>query len=332
MSDTDDNEILTQKVRTFFRTIPWKKILTFMFFVLLSCIFWMMQVYRQKYEGTLAIPVKYVNVPDSIVFENELPNVVYARIKDDGATLFRYYLTKRNDSLVVDVRDIIKTSQEKIIQGRNFEQLIRTKLFVTSELISYSPTRMSYTYALLRSKKLSVIYNGRINLEAGYMLDGDLTTVPDSVMVYGSRAALDTIFYAYTVPDTLEHVKSKKSIKVKMNPIPGVKYVPDEVELNIPVDEFTLKKVEVPIECINLPNNLDIKFFPSSVTIPFYVGLKRFDNITSDNFRITVDYNDIKDLNDLNDMSIPVRITESPDYIRTQIPVPAEVEFVLEQR
>jgi len=329
MSEADDKDILAQKVRTFFKTISWKKILTFMFFVLLSSIFWMMQVYRQKYEATLTIPVKYINVPDSIVFEDELPATVYARIKDDGATLFRYYLTKRRDSLVVDVRDIIKNSQEKVIQGRNLEQLIRTKLFVTSELISYSPPRMSYVYALLRSKKLSVIYNGSVTLDAGYMLDGDLTMTPDSIIVYGSRAALDTLYYAYTVSDTLTNIKSQKKLMVKLNPIPGVKYVPDEVELNVPVDEFILKKVEVPIECINLPNNLDIKFFPSSVTIPFSVGMKRFDNITSDNFKITVDYNDIKDL---KDASVPVRITESPDYIRTQIPVPSEVEFVLEQR
>jgi hypothetical protein len=332
MSDADDNnnkDTLTQKVRTFFKTISWKKILTFMFFVLLSSVFWMMQVYRQKYEATITIPVKYVNVPDSIVFEDELPATVYARIKDDGATLLRYYLIRRNDSLIVDVRDIINNSQEKEIQGQNLEQLIRTKLFASTELISYSPSRMSYIYSLSHSKILSVIYNGSVTLDAGYMLDGDLTTTPDSVMVYGSRAMLDTLYYAYTVSDTLTHVKSRKSIKIKINPIPGVKFVPDEVELNISVDEFTLKKVEVPVECVNLPNNLNIKFFPSSVTVPFYVGLKRFDNITSDNFRITIDYDDIKDL---KDVSIPVQITESPDYIRTQIPIPAEVEYVLEQR
>ncbi|MDR3060398.1 MAG: YbbR-like domain-containing protein [Prevotella sp.] len=329
MSDTDDKEILTQEVRAFFKTIPWKKILTFMFFVLLSCIFWVMQVYRQKYEATLTIPVKYINVPDSIVFETELPEVVQARIKDDGATLFRYYLTRRSDSVVVDIRDAIKSTQDRTLQGRNLEQLIRTKLFATSELISYSPTRMSYTYALLRSKKLSVIYNGSVTLDAGYMLDGDLTTQPDSVVVYGSKASLDTLYFAYTVSDTLRHIKSAKTVKVKMKPIPGIKYVPDEVKLNIPVDEFIKKEVEVPIRCINLPNNLDIKLFPSTVKIEFFVGLKRSDNINSNNFEVTIDYNDIKDM---NDMTIPVRITDSPDYIRTMTPIPSEVEFVLEQR
>ncbi len=327
MSDT--REILIQEVRSFFKNISWKKILTFLFFVLLSFIFWMMQIYRQKFETTLTIPVKYINLPDSIIFENELPSDVYVRIKDDGASLFKYYFTKRDDSLVVDVRDMVKGTSEKVIQGRNLEQLIRGKLFVTSELISYSPTRVSYAYAILHQKKLPVIYDGYISLAPGYLVDGELTLEPDSVFAYGSRAALDTLRYAHTVDDTLQNVTSAKKIQVAMRPTRGVKFIPNTVQLSISVDGFNLKEVEVPVICVNLPENLEIKFFPSSVKIPFFVGLKRYNDITAKDFQVKIDYNDIKDV---KDASIPVRITESPDYIQTKIPIPAEVEFVLEQK
>lgn len=329
MGDTNDKEIFSQEVRTFFKNIRWKKILTFLFFVVLSCIFWIMQVYRQKYEATLTIPVKYINIPDSIVFENELPLLVSARIKDDGGALFKYLLTRRNDSLIVDVRDVVKSTPDKVIQGRNFEQLIRSKLFATTELISYSPTRMSYIYALLHDKKLPVIYNGNVNLANGHMLTGDLSVSPDSVLVYGSREALDTLYYAYTVSDTIENVTSERRVMVAMRPIRGIKYIPNEVELTIPADKFIEKVVEVPVTCINLPANLSIKFFPSSVKIPFDVGKTKEDNIVAGNFKIVIDYNDIKDL---KESSIPVRITESPDYIRTKFPEPTEVEFVLEKQ
>lgn len=329
MSNTNDKEIITQKVRTFFKKISWKKTLTFLFFLLLSSIFWMMQIYRQKYEATLIIPVKYVNIPDSIVFENELPNEISVRIKDDGGTLFQYLLIRTDDSLVIDVRDIVKNTPDKIIQGRNFEQLIRTKLIPSSELISYTPTRMSFVFALLHFKKLPVIYNGSISFASGHMLVGDLSVSPDSVLVYGSKMTLDTLFYAYTVSDTIKNVSSEHKINVSMSPLQGIKYVPNTVELTIPVDKFLEKEVEVPITCINLPSNLSIKFFPSSVKIPILVGLKRNEEITSESFGITIDYNDIKDT---KESSISVRITESPDFVRTKIPIPSEVEFVLEKQ
>lgn len=329
MSETNDKEILSQQVRTFLKNIKWKKILTFLFFILLSCIFWMMRIYDETFDFTVNIPVKYENVPDSIIFENELPTLFETKVRDKGNSIFRYYLSRNNDSLTIDVRDMIRGNQNRIIQGNNFEQLVRTKLFQSSELLSYSPTRATYTFALLDYKRLPVIYNGSVNLSPGYMLDGDLIATPDSVYVYGSKSSIDTLFYAYTTNDTLNDITSEQQVVVSMNPIPGVRYVPNKVSLKIPVDEFLIKEVEVPIICVNLPSNLNIKFFPSTVKIPFFVGKKRFDFINSNNFEVKVDYNDIKDT---DGSSISVRITESPDYVRTKSPVPAEVEYILEQQ
>lgn len=327
MSDTKD--IIIQRVRSFFKNISWKKILTFLFFVLLASIFWIMQVYRENFETTLAVPVKYVDVPDSIVFDNDLPAKINVRIKDDGASLLKYYFTRKSDSLIIDVRDMIRGSGEKVIQGRALEQLIRQRLYPTTELISYTPTRILYAYEVLHEKKLPVIYDGYISLASGYLIDGELMIKPDSVSVYGSRSALDTLYYAHTVDDTLRDVTSDRDIHVAMRQEKGIRFVPNIVELSISVDEFNNKEVEVPVTCVNLPDNLNIKIFPSSVKIPFLVGLKRFNDISASDFEVIIDYNDIKDL---KDSSVPLRITESPEYIQTKIPIPSEVEFVLERK
>lgn len=327
MSDTKD--IILQEVRSFFKKIKWRNILTFLFFVLLALSFWLMQVWRQRFDGDLNMPVKYVNVPDSIIFENELPSNIQARIRDDGSAILRYYFTKREDSIIVDVREIVKSSPERAITDRVFEQLVKDNLFNSTELLSYSPARLSYIYAILHQKKLPVIYDGYVSLASGYLLDGDLTLQPDSVMAYGSYAALDTLRYAHTVDDTLRNVTTGRKILIPMRQTKGVKYTPNSVELTVPVDEFNQKEVEVPVVCVNLPDNLNIKFFPSSVKIPFFVGLKRYNDITAEDFKVIVNYNDIKEFKEI---SIPVRVTESPDYVQTKLPVPSEVEFVLERK
>lgn len=326
MSNTKE-EIIT-KVRVFFKNIKWKKILTFSFFLLLSTIFWIMQIYRQKFESTYTIPIKYTNIPDSIIFENKLPLKIEARIKEGGGTLFRYYFTKRKDSLEINIKKLISRSSDRIIEGSAFEQMVRSKLFVTSELISTNPNSISYRYDILEEKRVPVIYDGYINLNSGHIIDGDLSIVPDYVTVYGSRAALDTISFAHTVNDTLNNITEDKIVSIDIAPIKGVKFVPNKIELAIPIDEYTMKVVEVPIECVNLPPHLSIKFFPSFVKIPFYVGLKRYKDITTKDFEIKIDYNDLKDL---KSPTIPVRIVKSPDYVKTRMPEPSEVEFILEQ-
>lgn len=321
MSDT--KSIVIQEVRAFFKRISWKKILTFLFFVLLSSIFWMMQIYRQKFETTLYIPIKYTNIPDSILFENDFPKGINVRIRDDGAALFKYYFTKRKDSIRINVEEMLKEPLDNAVP-----EMIRLKLFGSSEIKSYYPAQIAFTHTALHQKKIPVIYDGHISLPSGYMIDGDISITPDSVMAYGSKAALDTLFFAHTSSDTLYNVTSDKKVVVMMEGLRGIKYIPNKVELSVPVDEFALKEIEVPITCINLPQNLNIKFFPSSVKIPFFVGLKRYNSINENSFQIKIDYNEIKDL---KGTSIPIRITESPDYIRAKVPIPSEVEFILEQ-
>lgn len=327
MSNTKD--IILQKVRFFFKNITWKKFLTFLFFIILSSIFWMMQIYRQKFEATQVIPIKYVNVPDSIIFVNELPTHINTRIKDDGILLFRYYFTKDRDSLEINVREIVNESSTNIIQGGVMEQLIKSKLFVSSDLLTYSPSYISFQHVILNETRLPVIYDGHINLDPGYIIDGDLTIDPEFVKAYGSKENLDALKYAHTEADTLTDITEDKIVPIKIKPIRGVKFVPNIVYLTIPVDKYNQKDIMVPVRCENLPPNMKIRFFPSSVKITMYVGKKRYNDITAEDFDVIVDYEDLKNL---KDSTIPVRIVKSPDFVRTQNPEPSEVEYIIEQQ
>lgn len=326
MSNTKDE--IQDKVRIFFRNIPWKKILTFSFFLLLSAAFWLIQVYRQKFEATIQIPIKYTNVPDSIVFDNELPQIIEANIKDDGAALFKYYFLKRNDSMEINIRQLIHESSNTVIQSATFGQMIRNKLFVSSELVSYSPSKIVYAYAVRQKKKIPVIYDGYINLPTGYIIDGDFSITPDSVIVYGNKQALDTIDFIHTVPDTLTNIISDSTFTTKLKQIKGLHYYPSKVKVSAPVDQFTTKEVSVPVTCLNLPSNLFIRFIPSNIKISFQVSLKRYKDINANNFLVAIDYDEIKGK---NETSAQVRILQSPDYVRAMTPNPSEVEFILEQ-
>lgn len=329
MSDTRDK--IVQNVKIFLKGIPWQKILTFSFFVLLATIFWVIQVYRQQFETKHVIPITYTNIPDSIILDNELPSSIETRIKDDGATLFKYFLLKQNDSLVIDVRSLIRNNpQSKIIQGSAFKDLVRSKLYSSTELLNYDPSSISYSYALLAEKKLPVIYDGYIKLTDDYIIDGDLQVIPDSILLYGNKNTLDSLRYAHTTADTITGIFSDTTITVSLKDLKNVRFSPSKIKLHAPVDQLTIKTVEVPITCIDLPSNLVIKFFPSTVKIEFQIGMKRYGDINPSDFSVIVSYNDIKQ--NMDDSSIQIRVIESPDYIRSMKLSPSEVEYVIEQQ
>lgn len=326
MANKSNTKEIIQKVRLFLGDIKWKTVLTFLFFVLLASIFWVMQIYRQKFEATQIIHIKYINIPDSILFVSEMPCEISARYKDDGINLFKYYFTKQNDSLEVNVESIITNAEPLTIQGGLMEQLIKSKLLPSSELLSYYPSYMSFQYTPLNDKLLPVIYDGYIKLSRGHIIDGELKINPENVKAYGSKEALDTLMFAHTVADTL-NIVGDKTVSVKIGPIDGVRFVPDVVMLTVPVDEFTEKELSVTIKCTNLPKNVTARFFPPVVKIPVFVGLKHYKDISADGFDVVVDYNDIKNM---TEPTIAVRILKSPDFVKTKPPIPSEVEFILE--
>ena len=56
-----------------------REILTFMFFLVISFIFWVLQSLNEDVESSFSLNVKYVNVPEKVVFTNKLPDEIDVR-------------------------------------------------------------------------------------------------------------------------------------------------------------------------------------------------------------------------------------------------------------
>ncbi len=317
-----------QEVRIFLRNISWKKILAFSFFVIIASFLWFMQIYNQYFETSITIPIKYISVPDSIIFQDSLPSQINLRIKDNGFSMFRYYFQKR-DTLRLDVSAILNGSSSKILQGSAFDMYVHKALPASSQLLSYDPIRISFNYAILEYKKVPLIFDGQINLSPGYFLKSDIKTTPDSVTAYASKLDLDKLMFAYTANDTINGLSFDKRVTYKLAPVKGVKFVPEEVYIDVPIEAYTQKNVEIAVECINLPENLNVKFFPSKVKLSFFVGVSEVDSIKIKDFSVAIDYEGIKES---KQASVPVRITSSPSYVRNLTISPPNVEFIFEYK
>lgn len=317
-----------QKVRIFLRKISWKKILTFSFFVIIAAILWFMQIYNKNFETSISIPIKYVSVPDSIIFRDSLPSQINLRIKDTGFSMFKYYFKER-DTLRLDVSAIINSNSSKILQGSTFDMYIRKALPSSTQILNYDPLRISFNYSILEHKKIPVIFDGQINLSPGYFLNRDIKIIPDSVIAYGAKTDLDKLMFAYTVNDTVNGLNSNKIISYKLVALKNIKFVPDIIDIDVPVEVYTQQHVEIPVECINLPENLNVKFFPSKVKLSFFVGVSEVDSIKIKDFSVAIDYDGIKDS---KQASVPVRITSSPGYVRNLTISPPDVEFIFEYK
>ena len=67
-----------------------KDLLTFLFFLLLSGIFWLFITLNQTYEKEFAIPMTITNVPKNAVLTSDETDTVRMTIRDKGITLAIY--------------------------------------------------------------------------------------------------------------------------------------------------------------------------------------------------------------------------------------------------
>lgn len=314
--------------RSFFSNIDWGKVIPFFLFLILAFIFWLLIFFQRNAEGDFSIPLQYVNIPEQEVFVDDVPSQIDLRVRDLGSNLFNYYFFKKRDSLKVDVTKVQKNNNNKL-QGNQLTQLIRSKLSVNTQLIGYTPANISLETAKLESKTVPVEFDGEMRTSAGHLVIDSVSIIPNEVTIYGTEDQLKDINQVVTEYSVFENLKATSQLSAKLKSIEGISMRPKEVEVYIPIHEFTERQFEVPIQVSNESETLDVKFFPSKVIVSFTVTLDNYRKIAPEDFEIKIDFNKLQNI---QGDQIQLELTKYPGTIKNPRISPAVVEFIFEQK
>ena len=72
-----------------------------------------------------------------------------------------------------------------------------------------------------------------------------------------------------------------------------------------------------------------LRTFPSKVHVSFQVGLSQFMNVTADDFRVVVDYNDLMENQSEKCQPILVHSPSNVNHVRVN---PKEIDYIIEQK
>jgi len=268
--------------------------LVFLFFLVVSAIFWLLQTLNETFEVEVTIPVRLENIPENVLITTEPPSEITAIVQDRGTTLVRYWRRKEFKPLLLDFNEFdngLVTSRVQVPQSvikRSVESLLEG----TSHLLSLRPDTIEYYYNRGLRYRLPVKVCGTFTASPqNYILD--LETDPDSVDVYAPTAILDTMRAAYTKALTFTDLTTTTTKKTRLVPIRGVKYEPDEVNVTAQVDFYTEKTLEVPIIGLNFPADKVLRTFPAKAQVTFRVGAAQFKNITPESFVLATTYEEL---------------------------------------
>lgn len=316
------------KARAYFSTFPWKNMLFFLFFLMLAFIFWLMLFFqKENVEGTYRIPLKYTNVPEDVVFNNVLPEFIEISVADNGVEIFLLDI-KKKDSLELNIKELTEGGTTEL-QGDQYRQLIRSRLAPNTNIRGYYPMSISLATSKLERKEVGVVFDGEITTSRANLVADSTMFIPETVMAYGSGESLKQLKTAVTEYTLFKNLKATSQLPIKINPVKGVKFVPSEVEIYIPIEEFTERTFEIPITASHVPANLDVKFFPSRVKISFSVTLEDYKKITAEDFEIALDY---RNFHENEGGRVELKLTKNPPSAKNTRILPSSVEFLFENK
>ncbi len=307
-----------------------KQVIAFLVCLLIATTLWFLNALGKDYSTSILYPVKYMNPPKSQFLSNEPPSKLELKVDAHGFTLLRYKLSLSFSPIVLNLNNITQNVESE--KGKYYIPtsglLRRVSSQISNEITvrGILPDILVIELDSLKSKNIPIKPDINLGFKSQFNLKNPINLSPDRVKITGPSNIIDTIQFVST--KTLEFADLDHTVERFVDIVHPDKTSinPEKTTLKVEVEKFTEKEVKIPVHIINKPQRVKIKLFPSEVKVNCIVGLSRFDNITPEDFRAFVDYNDITE----DTKNLKVTVEQKTSLAQLQRHNPEVVEFLIE--
>jgi hypothetical protein len=279
----------------------------------------------RSYEMHIQYPVSLVDVPEKLRITDSSGYELKVTISGKGMSLWK---AKKRASRPLQIKpsDFVMSSGHAAISTRIFIDSLENIIPSSVTIKNIEPDSLIFNYLIQKKKKVPVRFNGSIESKNQYMLD-KIVFSPDSVSV-GMPVGMDDSAFSMNVALKRIELKSDTAVlNVRLTEVSSVISDVSDVRMTVISSQFTEKSIIVPIMGLNFPEGKILKSFPSKATVTFWVKLDDFDNVDESDFKVVVDYNDIKRESD----KVGVRLFYQPANVTKVRVVPTTISFLIEE-
>ncbi len=325
-------QIVWQKIRKALNSEGSRECLVFLFFLLVSAVFWMLQTLDETLNKEVTVPLELVNVPEDVVIISPPPGHVRVVVRDKGTSLV-HYIRHKMEPIRIPFPEHNGTSDNGHvrIQNADIHRMVQDCLLSSSEIISISPDTLDFYYNHGLSKTVPVKVVGSIDVSPDHYLL-DVRTNPEEVSVWASSLILDTLTAVYTSPLELTDIAANTTKDVGLQAIKGAKFSAEKVKLEVMVDVYMENTLSVPIHTSNFPPDIRLTTFPAEVQVTYTVGYTQNKDITADDFVILFTYEQVLDYQSQGKDKLPLTLRSVPENVTDVRIEPHEVDFLVEKR
>ncbi|PTX43747.1 YbbR-like protein [Christiangramia gaetbulicola] len=300
---------------------------TFGFFLIFAAVVWVLVQFSKTYTQLIEIPVNYINAPLDKSISEERPDHVDLQLQDNGFSI--YYFKIFNPKLDIDLSQARETNNKLVYTLQNHLSEIEEQLRIDFEKSLIVQEEIVVPFQFKKEKMIKVVPQIEVSYAVGFSAENPVELRPDSVKVSGPEKIIDSIETVKTQAIKLNKVNQNLngSVKIDTSGLGALSFYENSVKYFQKVEKFTEGSAEIPVEVINVPENLNLAYFPKSVIVYYQVNLKQFESISAADFRVVCNYKDVKKGDDY----MIAQIVEKPDFINNVRLNERRIQFVIKR-
>ncbi len=272
----------------------------FLAFVVLSFFIWFLNYLNKNLTSDIVVKYKFKNIPKAISNEGVNDGEFKITASGQGYNLLQESLKSRSIPLNINLTPENSTEKSLLHYATNkgiayivtdeLKPIIKKKLGEKINLIDINPDTIFFDMINIVEKKVPIdISNVKFNLITGEKIT-TTNIYPDSVLIIGQKASIDTIEKIYVEKSKIKHIKSKEKYNFDLDIPHGITSTTNNINVTFDIEMYTETTKQIKINAINFPAEYELTLLPQEVNISYNVPLSYYDKVSENDFTATIDY------------------------------------------
>lgn len=292
-------------------------LLSFLFFLLVSCSLWLSLTLNGVYETKISVSVQVRNIPDDIRLENGGDITIDAIVRGSGTALFGY-IFDNEVAVSVNYSDFTREGGRLSAPSAIIRRKVQAHLDQTVSLVGLSGD--SLVANVQRATAMLPVYKDLSALETSDNCElVSVRCVPDSVSVAAWVDILPRIKEVRVEPFAISQLANDTVIVMDILPGEYIDVQPASVELHVDVAIYQERVISVPVEYVEFPSDVSLETLPKDVNLIYEALDINFEKISVLDFSVKLTYEDYLRcvaLGDVVDISGALKVENLSPYVR----------------
>lgn len=269
-----------------------KDVWLYLLFVLIAFVFWALMSLDNEVQRDFDVPVELEDVPDSLTVIQDFPPTLSVGVRGKGSQLLRFLFSGSAPAMKVRFESSSVKDNRLTISRTKLEARLRDYFGSGVTITSCRPDSLSALFTSLPGKRIPLIIDAEIEADMQYTVSGAITVSVDSVTVFSTQPVPSDLRSIHTELLISNGLRDTSRFEVKVQPVAGMKVVPDVVTVTVPVEPLIARKRMIPVEMLNTPEGRHVILFPSKVEISYLVPMSAYNEEVP--MEAYADYNSIR--------------------------------------